>query len=457
MPFPVKRQRIPTAVKIILAVILPIAILIASLFIYGTHIQNNSQIYPNITIAGIDMSGLTRAEATHALNLPAYDEQIDNTNIVLKFPDGSETVITGHDVMMQHNAQEMVAAAYSVGRGRGVVLDLISYFQRYDAAEVAFSIDFSLDADVLQSIVAEVTDAYNMSLDASVPEIHDDRIVFTKGAGHVNANPYYLFERSYSELFTSLNTGTTGEITYALLGDIDATYELLALRDEVFVEPVSSELDLNTLSATESIVGVSFDPVAAATIIRDLEPGEAATFYLDFTYPAYTQEYMQSLLFRDLIGRRTTHAAGGTGRLTNITIANEAIHGMILLPGEEFSFNETVGPRTRDRGFQTATVLMNGQFVPGIGGGICQTSSTIFAALRPSDLLVTERRPHGRPISYLPVGWDATVAWGHIDFRFVNNTEYPLRIDIWMEYRTVIAEIWGTIKDDFPREADWNS
>ncbi|MCL2424981.1 MAG: VanW family protein [Oscillospiraceae bacterium] len=455
--FPVKKQRIPTAVKIILAIILPVAILIASLFAYGTHIQNNSHIYPNITIAGVDVSGLTRAGATQALNLPAYDEQINNTNITLMFPDGSEAVITGYDVMMAHNAQEMVAAAYSIGRGSGVVQDLLSYMERYNAAETAFSIDISIDADVLKSIVTEITDAYNMSLDASVPEIHDDRIVFTKGAGHVNADSLYLFERAYSGLFESLDSGATVEIRYALSGNINFGCELMALRNEILVEPQSSELDLYALSATESVVGVDFDPVAAAVIVAALEPGETATLYFDFTYPEYTQEYMQSLLFRDLIGRRTTHAAGGTGRLTNITIANEAIHGMILLPGEEFSFNETVGPRTRDRGFQTATVLMNGQFVPGTGGGICQTSSTIFAAIRPSDLRVTERRPHGRPINYLPVGWDATVAWGHIDFRFVNNTEYPLRIDIWMEYRTVIAEIWGTIVDDFPRAADWNS
>ena len=457
IPLPAKQQKIPTAVKIIAVALIPLIVLVVSLFAYGTYIQNASRINQNITIAGVDVSGLTRYEATQALGLHAYEERIDNAIIAVNFPDGSEVVISGRDAMMQYNAGEMVAAAYSVGRGRGVIQDLFTYFQSYNAAETAFNIEFYLNPTALKSIIADVAETYNNSLDASVPEILDDRIVFTKGAGHVNADEQYLFELAYTALFMSLDSGDTIDVNYSLRGDINIICEILDLREEIFVEPVSAEFDPETISATESVTGVDFDTVEAARTIGSLMPGETTTLYFDFTDPELTQEYLNSMLFRDLIGRRTTHAAGGSGRLTNITIANEAIHGMILLPGEEFSFNETVGPRTRDRGFQTATILSGGQFIPGIGGGICQTSSTIFAAIRPSELLITERRPHGRPINYLPPGWDATVAWGHIDFRFVNNTDFPIRIDITLEYRTVLAEVWGTIVDDFPRAADWNS
>jgi len=457
IPLPTKKQKIPTAVKIIAVALIPLIVLVVSLFAYGTYIQNASRIYPNVTIAGVDVSGLTRFEATQALGLHTYEERIDNTSIVVNFPDSSERVISGRDAMMQYNASEMVAAAYSVGRGQGVLQDLFSYFQRYNATEAAFDIEFYLNPTALQTIIAEITEVYNEGLDSSVPEIFEDRIVFTKGAGQVNANEEYLFELAYAGLFTSLESGDPVEVNYTLRGDISIIFEILDLREEIFIEPVSAEFNPETISATECVTGVDFDPIEAARVIGGLEAGETTTLYFEFTEPELTQGYLDSMLFRDLIGRRTTHAAGGSGRLTNITIANEAIHGMILLPGEEFSFNETVGPRTRERGFQTATILSGGQFIPGIGGGICQTSSTIFAAIRPSELLVTERRPHGRPINYLPPGWDATVAWGHIDFRFVNNTDFPLRIDITLEYRTVLAEVWGTIVDDFPREADWNS
>jgi len=122
------------------------------------------------------------------------------------------------------------------------------------------------------------------------------------------------------------------------------------------------------------------------------------------------------------------------------------------MPGEEFSFNETVGIRTAERGYRSAPIILAGQFAQGIGGGICQTSSTIFAAIKPTQLLVTERRPHGLPVAYLPRGWDAAVSWGHMDFRFVNNTDYPLLIEVELDYRTLTARVFGTVIDGFPLE-----
>jgi len=453
----VKRQRIPTAVKIVSVALVPVIVLFVSLFLYGMYIQNAAQIYANITIGGVNVSGLTQEEALQALGVTEHDERINNTRIGLILPDETEIIISGHDVDMQHNIREKVEAAYSIGRGEGVFLDAISYMQSYSAEEMVFNVEFSLNEDLLNSIVTEVAEVYNADLEASVPVILEDRIDFTKGAGQVNANDQRMFELTYVGLFDSLESGNVVEITYELQGDIVFVLEVMELRNEIFVAAASSELDLETLEATECVIGVDFDTHEFATLVGEAELGETVTVYFDFTYPEITQEYMESLLFRDLIGRRTTQAGGTAGRLNNINIANQAINGTILLPGDEFSFNQIVGPRTSARGFQSAPVISNGQFVPGIGGGICQTSSTLFAAIRPSELRVTERRPHSRPISYLPPGWDAAVAWGHIDFRFVNNTDFPLKIYMSLEGRTVTAEVWGTIRDDFPREADWNS
>jgi len=127
----------------------------------------------------------------------------------------------------------------------------------------------------------------------------------------------------------------------------------------------------------------------------------------------------------------------------------------VLLPGEEFSYNEVVGRRTAERGFKYAPVIMRGELAIDIGGGVCQVSSTLYAAIKPSELRVTERRPHGLPISYLPSGWDATVADGLIDFRFVNNTNYPIRIEMEMVDRKLTAIVYGTIIEDFPIQAGW--
>jgi len=457
IPVKKKRRHFPTAIKIILAILTPIAISVAALYYYGIQIRDNDGIYPHISIAGIDMSDLTRQEAITALGLPAYEERIAGTTVTLTFPDESEYVITGSDVGLRHNARDLVNEAYSIGREQDVMQDVISYLLRYDADEIAFYMEFTLDEDILGEIVNSIVDDYNARLNASIPRIYDDRIVYTRGAGHVSADAEMLYELIYNKLFFSFENGEPAVIIYELPESREFIDNILNLRNDIFVQVVSSVFDPATNSATQCTVGVTFDAIEAAKIVSETETGKTATFYFEFTHPEYTQEQLNDLLFRDLIAERTTHAAGASGRITNITLASEAINGLVLLPGEEFSFNEVVGPRTTEFGYKTAPVLMRGELVPGIGGGVCQVSSTIYAAIRPSDLLVTEQQRHGRPISYLPWGWDATVFYGLIDFKFVNNTDYPIRIEIELEGRNLTARVFGTIIDDFPRTADWNS
>jgi len=450
-------KKIPMPVKMTVAILSPIIVTVAALYIYGVQLRNADQIYPNILIAGIDVSGQTREEAMLSLGLPRYEERSANANVTFIFPDESELFISGNDAKLHHNAREVVSQAHSIGRGQGVLLDATSYLRRLNADEITFEIEYSLDAEVLKSLVTAFTDNYNNRLDAAGPAVYEDHIVFTKGAGHVNADASEIYDLAYQELFRSLSKGEPVEVIYSL-PEIPLKFgeEILNVRDSIFVQMVSSEYDHASDSATECAVGVNFDTVAAAYLVRDLEMGQSTTFYLDFTHPQYTQEHLDSLLFRDLIAERTTHAHGSESRLNNIGLSSEAINGLVLMPGEEFSFNNVVGQRTPERGYKYAPSLNQGETVMTVGGGICQTSSTIYAAIRPSELLVTEQRKHGKPVPYLPWGWDATVYWNFIDFRFVNNTDYPIKIEVELDGRSLTAKVWGTIIDDFPREADWN-
>jgi vancomycin resistance protein YoaR len=130
-----------------------------------------------------------------------------------------------------------------------------------------------------------------------------------------------------------------------------------------------------------------------------------------------------------LLGEYKTHfSAAVTGRSQNILLSAEAISGIVLGPGDSFSFNQTVGERTRERGYQEAKEIVNKEFVMGIGGGICQTSSTLFNAVDKAGLKMIERYTHSREIGYVPSGRDATVSWGGPDFRFENPHPYPVLI-----------------------------
>lgn len=130
---------------------------------------------------------------------------------------------------------------------------------------------------------------------------------------------------------------------------------------------------------------------------------------------------------QQLASRTTTYNAK-IPRAINVGLAADALNGTIVMPGAQFSYNETVGPRTRSRGYVEATVYSSGQVTTGIGGGICQVSSTLYAAMRDCGLPATERHAHSLPVHYLPAGYDATVAYGSLDLKFVNIYSVPIMI-----------------------------
>ena len=146
------------------------------------------------------------------------------------------------------------------------------------------------------------------------------------------------------------------------------------------------------------------------------------------TEPKITKEDLDSI--RDLIGESVTaFNTGDRGRTENIKIASDDINNTVLMPGEEFSFNDTTGPRDAKSGYKEASVIMDGEFVTGMGGGVCQVSTTLYQAALRSDMEITSRQNHGLPISYVPMGQDATVAYGYIDLKFRNNKEYPVYME----------------------------
>lgn len=125
---------------------------------------------------------------------------------------------------------------------------------------------------------------------------------------------------------------------------------------------------------------------------------------------------------------KTTFNASVQGRSINIALSANAINQIVLGPGDRFYYNLVVGERTVERGYQTAKEIVNGEFVDGIGGGICQTSSTLYNAVVNAGLEILEVHSHSRSVGYVPVGKDATVSWGGPDFKFMNNKDYPVMI-----------------------------
>ena len=201
------------------------------------------------------------------------------------------------------------------------------------------------------------------------------------------------------------------------------------IAEQVIGDPVSatvSKEDGKTIIPEK--VGVQFDVEEARAIIGD---GSAASYEIPVTTTAakVTAEKLEEVLFRDTLASCSTSLnEGNVPRTNNVRLASAAINGTILNPGEEFSYNNVVGERTTERGYQSAGAYSGNEIIDEVGGGVCQPSSTLYMAVLRADLEVTQRVNHSFTVAYTPLGEDATVSWGGPDFCFKNDTDYPIKI-----------------------------
>ena len=133
-------------------------------------------------------------------------------------------------------------------------------------------------------------------------------------------------------------------------------------------------------------------------------------------------------------------------RVGNIRVSSEAINGTVVLPGEVFSTNKAMGPRVKSSGYTEAPTIVNGTLVPGLGGGVCQVSSTLYNAALLADLEIVERRPHSLRVSYVPASRDAVISGDYVDLKFKNTTGYPIYIGGYTSGSSVTMTIYGSSK-----------
>lgn len=144
-----------------------------------------------------------------------------------------------------------------------------------------------------------------------------------------------------------------------------------------------------------------------------------------------------------LIAKFSTYYGDSSGgRKHNVALAAKAIDGTVILPEDEFSFNDTVGARTKARGYRSAFIIQDGTFVEGIGGGVCQVSGTLYNCALLADLTVTCVHPHSLPVSYVAPSFDAMVS-SSSDLRFANTLSAPVTIKMSADGKYLRAEIYG--------------
>ncbi|MEW6522149.1 MAG: VanW family protein [Bacillota bacterium] len=190
--------------------------------------------------------------------------------------------------------------------------------------------------------------------------------------------------------------------------------------------PRDAAVERSTGRIIPDLPGLAVDVRATVSLVLQAGPGTGCQLVVFDVPPRFTTADVSSLT--RTLGAYATIIAGTPERRSNIRLAASLLDNTLLYPGQAFSFNFAIGPVTESRGFQEAPVIVGEELVPGVGGGICQVSTTLFNAAVAAGLAVLERHGHSQPVSYVPEGRDATVAQYYKDLKLRNTTGRPVLI-----------------------------
>ncbi|CFX68031.1 Vancomycin resistance VanW [Syntrophomonas zehnderi OL-4] len=229
------------------------------------------------------------------------------------------------------------------------------------------------------------------------------------------------------------------QVERLLPGELREVIEEIAIQVQKL--PVEPSIDKQTGAILPEKPGMVINVEDSVNQILAAAEGDTVKLKRVKVQPRYKKESLEQA--RNCLGNYATGFRGSGERYKNISVACYSINHTIIWPGEEFSFNETTGPRTPERGYLPAPVIIGGSFGMDYGGGVCQVSSTLYNAALNAHLPIVERHAHSKPIHYVPPGKDATVSYGDQDLRFRNNRTGPLIIKASMYRGRISAEIWG--------------
>ena len=411
-----KKFRVPLAAKIAGGLVLLLFVALCGF----TYLYPN--VFPGVTVGTIPVGGMSRSAAVDKIEKESgalYEGQNVSVTIYETTYD-----IPVEDVLQSVDSEQSAANAFAVGRtGNPFVRmwNVIKAAAGQNEAQIAATVDEDGLTQALEDIASKaLTEPVEPTW-----EIGTDTMTIYAGKPGVNfdadAVEQVLDEKirlmDFEPYEVSVELSETPQI------DIDK------IAEQVIGDPVSatvSKEDGKTIIPEK--VGVQFDVEEARTIIGD---GSAASYEIPVTTTAakVTAEKLEEVLFRDTLASCSTSLnEGNVPRTNNVRLASAAINGTILNPGEEFSYNNVVGERTTERGYQSAGAYSGNEIIDEVGGGVCQPSSTLYMAVLRADLEVTQRVNHSFTVAYTPLGEDATVSWGGPDFCFKNDTDYPIKI-----------------------------
>ncbi len=383
------------------------------------------KIYKGIYINDVYVSGMTPKEAEELLE-QTYGPRLESMNLTLK-SDQLTKRISPKKIVKSLNVQESVEEAYNQGRGGNFVSRLFSITSTSTRGK-NLKIEYKYDEANIQHLMGKISPKVKKDLISSSYQIYEDKIVINPGRPGQSLDEAKLRQALLDQI-ESLETEDI-EIPILVVQPEPVNIDELYAKVHVEAKDAAYEVKDHKITIVSHVIGRNFNMEKAKELLSSKQQdGVPVEIPLTLTYPEVYEKELTDSLFKDTLSSFSTrYNQSEKDRSENIRLAAAKINGVILAPGEVFSYNQIVGKRTSEAGFKEAHVYMGGRIVDGIGGGICQVSTTLYNAVLFTDLEVVERKNHNMTVSYVPPGRDATVSYGSIDFKFRNNYKNPIKL-----------------------------
>lgn len=415
------------AVSVILAVIILAGAGLAAILPHG------GKAHMGVSTGGIKLGGMTGGEIIEELEKVLF---YDDVMLTFKEIPGEETVsdepvpeltISGADIGLAVDMEATAEKAITYGRYAGFFKNI------KDSALLLFEpVDFAPVATADREKLGEIIYSRGVLKNGEMKPVEAEQISQTElllKPASVGQDRDVEAEIDY--VLSMIEKGKF-EIDLELPQEHPTPFTAATLAEYIGREPVNAEykVEEKKIYITEEIPGIKLSDPDIEQKVADLNAGFDVTVTFESIQPEITTETINGELFgAELSNYSSSYATSTANRAFNVARAARSIDGTILLPGEVFSYNGSIGNPSLANGYKMATVYSNGKQTEGVGGGVCQVSSTLYSAILYADLEVVERRSHSLTVAYVPKGQDATVVYGGQDFKFRNNTEAPIKID----------------------------
>ena len=429
-------------ISICVSILLIIALLLSTIF--SLININNKKIINGIKISEMDVSNLSKEEAKQKLN-EILQQRIDkDINIVAQ---DFEYQINMSQIELAYQIDAAIEEAYGVGRNSNIFSNNYK-IGRAMLFGTNINLAYTYNEQLLNNLVNDIASKVPNPVVEPNYCIEDDKLIISRGTAGNSLDKEKLKEAIINKILGNDEFNINVELVTKEPDSIDID----KIYSEVYKEAKDAYFTKEPFQVYPHVDGIDFDLEATREILK--EEKEEYEIELKITTPKVTTNQIGTEAFPNLLSSFTTrYDASNYPRTTNLKLAMQKLNGVVVNPGEVFSYNKTLGKRTTEAGYKEAGGFAGGRVVQTLAGGICQISSTLYDAVVYANLDVIERYNHMFLAGYVGAGKDATVVYGSLDFKFKNTRKYPIMIKTSIGNGVARVDIYG-VKEEVEYDID---